>query len=221
MKRSSLFLLFVILLTLCASGCATGSYKYTPPSEKFGKDYVDVVDKNIDDVWQASVSYVADTFFVLDNIVKDSYLINLSFSVDKPEEYIDCGQFDSTVKNARGERTYRFESASKYQEYESVENGNLYRHERTIGLSGKTNIILLKIAPEKTKIKINTRYVVSKNVKMYGINPNVGYSFTLMNNFNTTLSFNTGGKGIDESTMACYPKHIIEKTIIDGIMGNL
>jgi hypothetical protein len=105
----------------------------------------------------------------MDNVLKDSYLLNLSFSVDNPSEYCDCGTINSWVKNARGRRGYVFPAASPYKVYEFAQKGQLYRIERKVPLSGKVNVTFSEIQKDRTKVKVKTKYVLTRNITSHNV----------------------------------------------------
>jgi hypothetical protein len=202
------------------SGCAavTGGLKYAPPEPPEGQQNSRPFDADADSVWRALIAHVGDTFFVIDNMEKDSYFLNLSFSAKEPTEYVDCGHVTSEVANARGPRTYSFPAASASEEYEATNGGHLYFISRQISLSGKANVLLTSVSPSKTQVKVTTRYIVRKTAVQrtpMDIDP--------PQNLDATVSFSTGEAG-DEPTgmkMRCLATLALERGILDGVAAKL
>ena len=86
-------LLIPSLIIISLLGCATyptSSYVYMPPNEvKYDNEAF--VDKPFGVVWDELVEQLSKSFYVINNIEKASRIINVSFSTDTPEEYVDCG----------------------------------------------------------------------------------------------------------------------------------
>ncbi len=219
MMQSRTLVLFGFM-ALFITGCATGSISYDrpkglPPKEILRDKYEQVVDYDIDFVWKKTIDYISATFFVIDNLEKSSYFINLSYSVDDPTQYIDCGTIHYMVSNARGKRNYDFLGASAYEQYETMGNV-LAGCIRKIQLNGKVNILLSRVGGTKTKIKVNARYVIAKNIKCY--DP----ANKFLGEHAYTMSLNSGNCGEEPGVdLVCCPKHELEIDIIEGIKKRL
>lgn len=132
--------LIALVGVIALAGCA-GKVDYTPPVGAYGQDNNSaVVQMPKDVVWKNLVSEIGKKFFVINNIDKDSGLINISYSGD-PENYIDCGTVSSYVKNLAGERTHVFPGARARQQYETMTD-TLYKINREMSLEGRMNIIV-------------------------------------------------------------------------------
>jgi len=95
-------------------GCA-GDFKYTRPASKPTLSNSVLVKKSKDEVWKEIVPALGRKFFVINNLDRDSGIINISYTGD-PERYVDCGRICSYVKNLRGERVYDFPASKGYAE---------------------------------------------------------------------------------------------------------
>jgi hypothetical protein len=166
------------------------------------------VEASKDNVWDSLIPRLGREFYVINNLDKDSGLINVSYSGD-PREFVDCGRIRSYVQNARGERTYDFAAASPNETYEIMENG-LYFVNRKMSLEGRVNIIVQATAPQKTLVTANTRYVMTKSVQIEGAAG--GYK-----SLSDTISFNSGGRatfpGAGQST-TCVATGKLERDIL-------
>ncbi len=202
------FVLFTITLFFLA-GCA-GKVNYTPPiATPTAKNSI-TIDEPVERVWKKIIPSLGSSFFVINNIDKDSGFINLSYSGD-PERYIDCGTVESHVKNMRGERRYRFPAASAYEEYESFDNGqDLFFIKRRMDLEGRINIILQELSSEQTLVSVNTKYVVTKDATVTHVQ---GASQRL----NDTITFNTNGSARFPQTTKCVATGALEREVLKNL----
>lgn len=178
------------LLAVCTSSiflaaCA-GKVEYTPPRSTTKTVNSTTVDRSKDETWASFIPRLGKEYFVINNLDKDSGLINISYS-GNPQKYVDCGYIHSYVKNAAGERNYRFSASSPNASYE-VLTDTLYRVNRNMSLDGRVNIVLEEIGAEQTLITVNTRYVLTKSGTFSTVQ---GQSA----NFSDTIHFNSGGEG--------------------------
>jgi len=97
-------LIFLVIMPM--AGCSS-KFKYTPPTTQPVLNNSIVVNKSKDEVWKEIVPALGGAFFVINNLDKESGLINISYR-GAPEKYVDCGHIHSYVKNLAGERTYDF-----------------------------------------------------------------------------------------------------------------
>jgi len=162
----------IILGIFCLiCGCSFGNIHYYEPADKPNVKNVIIINKRFDEVWKEIVPSLGKTFFVINNLDKDSGLINVSYTGD-PEKYVDCGKIESIVKNAWGKRTYSFPASSAYQEYEVASETPPYTIKvvRKMELDGRINIIIESVEPQKTRITVNAKYVIKKDMEEYGNN---------------------------------------------------
>jgi len=204
----------VALVLVCLiSGCVTGKVYFAKPTEQGAIQNSVVINKGKDHVWKEMVPALGREFFVINNLDKESGLINLSYTGD-PEKYIDCGRIISTVQNARGERTYNFQGSKAYQEYEVNHQGQLFFVARKMNLEGRMNIVIQEIAPNQSQITVNTRYVLSKDMTIADV---LGHR----QNRTDTISFNTGQKAtFPGGKTDCQCNGEFEKTVLGILTGS-
>jgi hypothetical protein len=171
------------------------------------------VDKPLDTVWKELVPALGSRFFVINNLDKESGLINVSYS-GNPESYVDCGQIESWVDGVRGKRTYSMPGASS-QSYEfKGTDGKLYLGERKMSLDGRMNLILESLSPTQTRITVNTRYVVSRNLQARRVD------LGMPNSTADSIAFNAG-QGAEfprrgaAKPLACQPTGKLETDVLD------
>ena len=148
-------------LAVCiASGCAT-STNYTPPGRVAVTNAIKV-DRPFDTVWDQLVRELSSDFFVINNIDKNSRIINISFTSNKPSDYVDCGRTAHTSSGIFTGGPTQYDTADSSSYYTNDAIGNAYTVRRTTRLEGRTNIY---VAPEGqgTSVIVNTKYVLGMN----------------------------------------------------------
>ena len=103
MKRAILILTFVVIIF---AGCS-GELKYTRPSFQRNVTNTIVVQKSKEEVWRNIVPAIGKQFFVINNLDKESGIINISYSGD-PQKYVDCGYIYSYVKKRKRRKDISF-----------------------------------------------------------------------------------------------------------------
>jgi hypothetical protein len=80
------------------------------------------IEKSKDVVWKELIPEIGNAFWVINNLDKESGLINISYIGD-PIKYIDCGSMKFEITNARGTRAYEFQGASANEIFETMDHG--------------------------------------------------------------------------------------------------
>ncbi|MGY0626870.1 MAG: hypothetical protein ACW7DS_14280 [Paraglaciecola chathamensis] len=201
LKKLSLALLLASLM-----GCATSSFTYAPPKERSITKQIKI-NEEFDVVWDRLVRNLASDFFVINNIEKNSRIINVSFSSSAPTSYVDCGITTRHFSNARGENTYTYNPADSSKYTLTNDQGALFNAIRTSKLDGRSNIYL---APSGTgsQLTVNTKYVVDVNVKYFDV------SNMPSGNDNFTFDFSTKEK-YEKDGVICMATGSLEQKIID------
>jgi hypothetical protein len=143
---------------LALMGCATSHTDYTPPSALSVKNSA-TLDKPFDVVWDRMVKNLSSDFFVINNIDKNSRLINISFSSNRPSEFVNCGRTTRSFSNLRGSQDASYDPADSSDFMLTDARHIAYRMVRTTRLDGRSNIY---VAPEGsgTNVTVNTKYVL-------------------------------------------------------------
>ncbi len=212
MKSYFILITFVIFLTGCA-GVGISTNSYTSPIVKEIKNEK-IVNESFDIIWDRAVANLASSFFVINNIDKQSRLINLSYSSDSPEKYIDCGESIRTFSFKNNKETYTYNVAENsfyklagtwgvYKNLPSVSEVN-----RVTSLEGRINVYMAPVDRNKTRITANVRYIISISASgiANGYNGfgNLQLQEKLPSNDKTVISFNTkktGSKGLLEKQL--------------------
>ena len=194
-------LISAIMCGMILSACA-GHVEYVRPQGLEAASNVKMIEKPRDQVWASSVPELGKRFFTINNLDKSSGLINVSYTGD-PEQFVDCGIIKSFVKNARGERTYEFPGGKAQQIYEIMANGQLQFIDRRMSLEGRVNVIFEQEGPSRTKVTVNTRYVLTRTQTISTLDGRTAQ-------MSDTTAFNSGGNATMGSTAVllecCVPR---------------
>ena len=226
--KKSLLLATVALVMALGAGCgAKINTTITPPSEHAVANSR-TFNVSYDKVWKATVTSIGESFFVLENIEKDSGILSLSFSVKNPNDYIDCGSISESGNLYGGKKYDNFFLGAETPVNRYIAfNGQSAPSYREILLSGKSNIIVEKKGNNSTTVKVNTRYIVdlTNNITYYiPINAFQGVSKTeAIKNQMAFTSHETGSfpSASNENSMQCRSRFTLEQQILDAIEKKL
>jgi type II secretory pathway pseudopilin PulG len=202
--KKNLFLISVIAL----SGCASSVVDYTsptPPSITKGA----IIPNSFEDTWDKLVQKLSEDFFIINNIEKNSRIINVSFTAQHPEKYVTCGTSRRLyiISNEPEEVIYDPASSSNFN-IAITRSGVPYsaKVSRRAKLEGRANIY---VAPSQnnTKVTVNSKYVLSIN-----ITSQLSGGIPLRETHIVDLSTSSPYIGDD---MECYSTGKLEKTILD------
>jgi len=205
-------LTFSVLLPII-SGCST-SIDYTPPLD-IRESATVILRDPFEAAWTKSVTALGGSFFVINNIVKDSKFINLSYSGD-PEKYVDCGHVAINVKEGIGTTTYQFPGARRSVQYKLARGFSTAVVNRQMYLESRINILFEELDKNETGLKVVVRYIVTRT----GTETVIDH----INNQTSTLplpplsfSFNTGGSDSapGETNLTCRATGEMERAVID------
>lgn len=224
--------LFTMAGILLISGCATQGvskidYK-APPTTKVNNEII--VNKPYSQVWDKLVKELSKSFYVINNIDKESRVINLSFSANKPSQYADCGSTHRTYVQGDKIEVYDFETAdsSEFKVATPKQPNKNYSYyvkiNRNAMLEGRANI---NIAPAEkdsnsTVITVNTRYIWTLKVNgqvfaeqfLGKANPEARLPEETRTIIFTT---NSPGKGSGKDLTTCCSKGKVEGDILGMI----
>lgn len=224
-----------LLLVGCATqGVSTHSYHDKPPVTV--KNEL-IVNKPYSTVWDGLVRELSKSFYVINNIDKESRIINLSFSSNNPVEYVDCGKTKRTYTQGSKSESWEydvagsanFKVATPRQEHPAFVNYVVIR--RDPSLEGRANIY---IAPDEKNssnsvVTVNTRYILTQKVRGEAFAEHISgnvFSRGRMQDENFTYTFNTNRPGKNESgggeSVTCFSKGKLEEEILDMVKrGNV
>lgn len=203
------FLLISFIIALF--GCA-GDFAYKPPEKTSGSIENTVQIKSPkNEVWKTITLALDDSSFVIDDFDKNAGFIYLSYSGD-PEKYIDCGIIESYVKDAWGQRRYKFPASASYEEYETmVGTQKVLYHERKMNLEARVNVALQETSKNSTLITVNTKYILIKDIVTTD-------SYGKQNLTNDEISFNTKNSGTyQDDGLVCSATGALEREVVSSL----
>lgn len=212
MKKTRLSLTAISLL----SGCMSSRLDYSPPTNFVSQGAnIKVIDKSRDAVWAAAVPALGKNFFVINNLDKESGLINISYAGD-PLQYVDCGQINVTIPTIWGDRNQLFPGATESKSYQVMLPMAMQEYHRKMALEGRVNLIFEQVGENKTRITANTRYSLNKQISGNVI----GGAY--LGNRSDSITFNSGGHArfpSDDSSEGtlCTPTGKLERDILSAI----
>ena len=213
-KNIAISMCFVFLV-----GCASKmTSDIIPPQERQFEDSR-VYNSGYEAVWKAVVQSIGSSFFVLENIQKESGIMSLSFSASAPGDYIDCGSVHEYGNIGPNKLDYTFISTSPRVTRKVVSpNGIPGDVVRTCTLNGKANILVQAIGAKQTRVTVKARYVFSLTnlVALYG----APYPMKVDNSMTFTGKEVGEFPGVERSIL-CKSKGVLEASILDGISREL
>jgi hypothetical protein len=165
--------------------------------------------------WSKPVRAVGGSFFVMNNIVKNSKIINLSYSGD-PEKYVDCGHVAVNVNEPISTTTYRFPGARRHVEFRSARGFRTSFVNRQMSLEGRINILFEGLEKNETGVKVVVRYLLTRT-GTEAVPDHLKNSSSTLPLPPLIFSFTTGGSDstTGETTFTCRPTGAMEKALID------
>lgn len=190
MRRLTIFLALILL-----SGCASSGGSYRQPGT-YDVTTERMLNIPFTSVWDLYVAELSESFFVINNISKESRIINVSFSSNRPSEFIDCGHTTRTSNHpATGKQTYSYKTADDATYNMGISGTNvLWTIRRNTKLEGRINIYM---APKgnQTQLRVNARFAWTNNM---------------------SGSSNIGGVWSDQDSMDFSSKEVAESTDAAG-----
>jgi hypothetical protein len=204
-KVITLFLLpSFFSLTACAP-IWESSLQYTDPVQ--GETIVDarVIAKPFDGTWSTLVGNIANSPFVIKDLDKASGFIDLAFSTDEPQNYVDCGRAKRKYMYKQESHAYEYAVAGQ-AEYKIVRNGgsgmlNVVSILRRASLEGRVSIYVDPRGAKETALTTHIRYVWT--IRIYGTEEHTDGAETVIRKTldreidKGTISFSTNQVGTD------------------------
>lgn len=188
------------LVMMALSSCITSSYSYksTVPIPRIESTIVVKAPK--DTVWSRIVRGVASTFFVINNMDRQSGFLNVSYSGD-PEDYVEGGEV--TVEFDNGDRDYTFPGSRAYVHYSFFT--------RRVKMDGRMNIQINEIDSEQVLISINVRYILNMTIED-------NYSL-YAEPYHQSISFDTNGSAKSRDGGTFFSNGRFEQTVLNLAKG--
>jgi hypothetical protein len=229
LPKKYLFYTYFTLSIFVLSGCATQginsvNHKINSPQKV---EHEKIFDKPYSEVWEELISELTDNAFILEKIYADANLINVSFSSNNPEKYVDCGETTRTYKQGNDIDTYIYNPAQSIG-YRLASKGQPHPYLRyfyyikiNTYLETQSNIYILNVDNNRTKLTVEIKYFLYIEVtgQSYA-QPSDGNPFTLrkLPSEKTSVVFWTNSPATQISDngekMICSSKGTIETRIL-------
>lgn len=200
------------MATIVLSACAGTTVNYTPPNVSKGNIETErTIDADFETVWDQYVKELSKSFFVINNISKESRIINVSFSANDPTKYANCGTTTVSSKHpARGTQTFTYLAAGSSSHWIGIDGTNhIVDRVRQTDLEGRANIYIAPINSSKTLLRANARYVLGIHVKMSGV---TAYH---QETTSSSISFATQETGTSPDGITCVSKGVFENDLLN------
>jgi len=201
-ERKIVFLVMIVYFLGVMVGC--GTVKYNIPHDKpLGSERKIVINKGKDAVWNKLLQGVAEKFFSINNIEKDSGFINLSFRADNAELYVNCGDYVVINKKIPVADC----SISKHGRYSS---GIWVFKSCETDVDGRVNILIQEISKNKSFIFVDIRFVVRHSTNLWN-----SWNGSSMYN-NAEIVFDSNNTGTNNG-ITCVSTGVLEKEVLSII----
>jgi len=220
--------ILVAAVALAFSGCSavprlSSTFESEPPTQHHFENER-YFDRPFEEVWDELVEELAKGFFVINNIEKASRIINVSFSIADPGDYVDCGRSHRTFASGKTTENYDYDISAScvYKIGRNVELSavtNTMRRETD--LEGRVNIY---VAPkgEGTLVTVNARYVFKTTASgIYEVQAPLATHRGTVNPTSATVNFDTANPGStiigdvdDPFTLTCVSTGKLELEIL-------
>ena len=197
-------------------GCSGKMDMAVTPPEEHTVSSSQVFTAPYDKVWKATIDAIAESFWSLDNIEKDSGILTLSCVFDNPETWVDCGSVHHTANFGAQKQDITYPLASKYQRVLWADKNAWAWMDRTISVSAKSNILVKKTGKNESTVTINTIYNLNLAYEpVWAMIPVRKESKSMTFSHKTPGSFDTPG------SMICRSKNALEQAILKAIAKKL
>jgi hypothetical protein len=206
----------------CAAKRAVETYNHEP-ADLYDVDNSIKVSKDFDTSWNDSVKSLTSTFYTINNIEKESRIINVSFRSNNVNKYIDCGI--STIEILyKGKTTNFWYLTAGDAIYESLwttdRNYSIWSevNQESI-ISGTANIYFNPISNEKTEIRVNINYRLQTTLKGkdFSHRESGEYLFETSSNntFETELTTTSPSYYGKNKQIICRSKQVLEESLLE------
>jgi hypothetical protein len=222
-RAGSLLIVCILVCSSCATP-GTSGFRSVPPTAHSVENEI-VVDAPFAVVWDRLVSRLSKSFFVVNNIDKESHFINVSFSVDSPDAYVDCGRSHRTYSRGTDKQEYDYPVAAS-SSYRYAGSSGIYPStayiDRKTRLEGRLNIY---VAPDSavTRVSVTGKFILQINVSGHYVVENLLGSPISQGQVPTsesTVDFTTnqpGTVGSGDKAITCASTGALEREVLDFV----
>jgi len=216
----------VLFLAGCAS-VTPSTFNHSEGKQAVIRNSIDT-SASFDTVWDSVVSKLSQSFFVINNIDKQSRIINISFNVDSPEKYIDCGtsQRSFDFQNEHMVYDYPVAASNSYRMMTTWNSGALpavVTMNRKAKMDGRANIYIAPNQAGGSTVSVNSIYVWSVDVTGRVVGYNAFGAPGLLNEAlppipSTTVNFTTKSPGSSKDgkdSITCASTGLFEESVIE------
>lgn len=222
-------IIFFLLAVLggCAAPRAIEDYSHIPAGD-YQIDKTTNVNLAFDSAWDRAVQSLSSTFYTINNIEKNSRIINVSFRLNDPTKYIDCGISNRAITYKKKPREFQYETAGstnyEYLWYTSQRYHIWTVANRNSSVSGVANIYFNPLSENQTSITVNINYLLKTKLsgKHYSYRNSGEYLFdsNFSDTIETEITTNTPSQfgGNDPDTI-CKSKQVLEEQLLSILTG--
>lgn len=190
------------LLALLLSSCGTIRYNQPVPLAKAPNSIV--IEQPRETFWRAFIPALSTQFFVINNLDKDTGLINLSYGAD-PQQFIDCGRMVLGGFLYKGD----FPVALPDHKFNFQDGYGVWWANRQMSLDGRMNIVVQEIDPRKTNVIVIVRYVVNRRLALGAGSQTLSYVAD-----SVAFSYGEYGNFPDPHAFSCRSNGALEQSIL-------
>ena len=202
----NIVILICIIFTTVIIGCNVSSnFTYIPSSQDAIVRNSLVVDKSKDSTWSQLVEGLSSGFLLIKTMDKQSGFMNLNYTGD-PEKYVEGGELRYTVTSGFASvDTFQFPASQSSANYEKATGVYVISPvQRNLDLEARINILLSELSSSRTRLTVNTTYVLNLNTKVQDVASD-----------QETISFNTGQDGVSKDGVKYRSNGKLEQIILD------
>jgi hypothetical protein len=156
------------------------------------------VGKSFDETWASLVDYTSQAYFGIDRFEKASGLMTVNFGSSEPAHFVNCGRMKAQTLADTVDQPYA-----------------QYLNERFAArLDGKMNIIVRSLAPRRTLVRVNARYVFATPAQTQPAAPSQTWTFD--SGGEATLRVAGAASGTIP-TRTCRPTYAAERAILEAV----
>jgi len=202
-KIFGLLLISIILVSCCA---APLRYNF-PTKSPLDEERKIIINKSKDEVWDKLLEGLADKFFSVNNIEKDSGFINVSFHSNDACKYVDCGSYNVSISGRKKDIPICNCSVEKHGAYYS---GVWKFRDCSTSVEGRINILVQEVSENQSTMFVDTRFIVKNSSNLWS-----AWDGSTMYK-QAVIVFDSDTKGSDRG-IHCVSTGVLEKDVMDVI----
>jgi len=212
-------------MTACAAPRAIQKYSRIPAIDyKINKSKT--VSLSFGEAWDNAVQALSSTFYTINNIEKNSRIINVSFRLSDPAKYIDCGISKRVITYNEKANIFEYETAGSNEHdtlWETKEGYSIWSEvNRDNSVTGAANIYFTPLSESKTSITININYLLKTKLSGKNYSYRNGGEYLFDSNFSdvieTEITTNRPSMfGGNNPEVVCKSNQTLEKQLLSTL----